>query len=417
MKFLQLIVENSYRNLIRTILTALGTMVLVGVVTLVWSVLEFLQNVTSERNNNIKAIVSEKWSLPSQMPFSYAAGLSEAAADNPSDVRPQDSMTWTFFGASTEKDPKQQSWDNKLFAFCLEPSKLVTMMDELDTLPAEQMAEWKKTVQRLEENPDGIIMGKNRLEALNKKIGDRFTLHSFNYKGIELEVQVVGVFPVARYDNSCALDIGYFQRAMDAYPTTHNGQQHPMVEKSLNLVWLRVPDRAAFDAVAGQITSSPAFSNPAVKVETAASGISTFMEAYRDLIWGMRWLLGPAIIVTLALVISNAISISVRERRMEFAVLKVLGFRPSQIMLLVLGEALLVGIMAGAVSATAVYFYVNLVIGGVPFPIAFFPKFAISAWAPWWGVAIGAGAAMLGSMLPAWNACRVKVSDVFARVA
>ncbi len=41
MKFLQLIVENSYRNLIRTILTALGTMVLVGVVTLVWSVLEF----------------------------------------------------------------------------------------------------------------------------------------------------------------------------------------------------------------------------------------------------------------------------------------------------------------------------------------------------------------------------------------
>ncbi len=101
--------------------------------------------------------------------------------------------------------------------------------------------------------------GKNRLEALNKKIGDRFTLHSFNYKGIELEVQVVGVFPVARYDNSCALDIGYFQRAMDAYPTTHNGQQHPMVEKSLNLVWLRVPDRTAFDAVAGQITSSPHF--------------------------------------------------------------------------------------------------------------------------------------------------------------
>ena len=65
-----------------------------------------------------------------------------------------------------------------------------------------------------------------------------------------------------------------------------------------------------------------------MKCETASSGIATFLEAYRDLIWGMRWLLAPAILVTLSLVISNAISISVRERRMELAVLKVLGFRP-----------------------------------------------------------------------------------------
>jgi putative ABC transport system permease protein len=326
-------------------------------------------------------------------------------------------MTWTFFGGSTEKNLKQQSWDNKIFAFCLEPRALLTMMDELDQLSGEQRAAWQATVERLQANPQGIIMGKNRMEALQKRIGDRFILHSFNYKGIELEVEVVGEFPLARYDNSCAIDIAYFQRALDAYPNQNQGQAHPMADKSLNLVWLRVPDSAAFNQIAQQITDSPYFGNPAVKVETSSSGIATFLEAYRDLIWGMRWLLGPAIIVTLALVISNAISISVRERRMEFAVLKVLGFQPGRILMLVLGEALLVGVVSGGLSAGFTYFLINNVLGGVPFPIAFFPKFAISTWAPVWGIAIGAGAAFLGSFLPAWNACRVKVSEVFARVA
>ena len=35
----------------------------------------------------------------------------------------------------------------------------------------------------------------------------------------------------------------------------------------------------------------------------------------------------------------------------------------------------------------------------------------------WWGPALGAAAALAGSFVPAWNACRVKVSEVFARTA
>ena len=47
----------------------------------------------------------------------------------------------------------------------------------------------------------------------------------------------------------------------------------------------------------------------------------------------------------MSLVIANAISISVRERRTEMAVLKVLGFA-LQILRLVLGEALLLGVLS-----------------------------------------------------------------------
>jgi putative ABC transport system permease protein len=154
-----------------------------------------------------------------------------------------------------------------------------------------------------------------------------------------------------------------------------------------------------------------------VKCETASSGIATFLDAYRDLLWGMRWLLVPAALVSLALVISNAISISVRQRRLELAVMKVLGFRPLQIMALVLGESLLLGVGAGFISSGLTWYLVNNVFGGIPFPIAFFPSFFISDDALWWGPAVGGLAALSGSLSPAWSACAVKVTDVFSRVA
>ncbi len=416
MKFLRLIYQNLWRNKLRSSLTAVGTMVLVFVVTLVWSILGFLANATTEKPANIKAIVSERWRIPSMMPYAYAASLKEGAATEPEHLKPSDNMTWTFYGGSI--DPKKRTFESIVFAFCLEPKKLLTMMDGFDDLPADSAD--RKTLEagvaKLEQNRQGILLGRDRMERLKKKIGDRFIIHSFNYKGIDLEVEVVGTLPARRYDQSAAMNIDYFLSAIDAYKQQHNGQAHEMAAKTMNLVWLRVPDTQSFTQVAAQIQESPQFALPAVKVQTASSGISTFLEAYRDLLWGMRWLLAPAILVTLAVVIANAISISVRERQTEFAVLKVLGFRPGQILVLVLGEALLIGIASGVISAGGTWLVVNQVAGGIPFPIAFFPKFLIPADAWWWGLAVGGGTAFLGSFIPAWTACRVKVSEVFARV-
>src|SRR5262249_2105674 len=162
---------------------------------------------------------------------------------------------------------------------------------------------------------------------------------------------------------------------------------------------LRTDDIPAFQRIAEQVTSSGLFNNPPVKVETASSGVASFLEAYRDLLWGMRWLLAPAILATMALVIANAISISVRERRTEMAVLKVLGFTPGQVMGLVLGEALLVGVTSGMFSAAIAYVLINGA-GGIPFPIAWIPVFRIPINALWWGPLVGGGAALAGSIVP-----------------
>ena len=126
MKFLLLILKNIRRNPVLSLLTSLGTIVLVLVVTLVWSVLAFLDAATSEKQRNLKAIITERWQIPSQMPFSYANSLTEGAAHNEGDLHPDDSMTWSFYGGCT--DIKNRTLYNTLFAFALEPKKLTTMI-------------------------------------------------------------------------------------------------------------------------------------------------------------------------------------------------------------------------------------------------------------------------------------------------
>ncbi len=414
MKFVLLVFKNIRRNTVRTVLTALGTMALVLVVTLVWSVLAFLDGVTSEKKRNLKAIISERWQFPSQMPLPYADTLAEGAARTNEDARPTDSMTWQFFGGRIGNDAARS---DRLFAFAMDPNKLRTMMDDLDVLPADQAAELDTIIERMNQNRQGIVLGRDWMTILNKRVGDRFVLNGMNYKGIDLELEIVGVFPPGRYDKSAVIHRDYLNGALDAWPQAHQGKPHFLSAKRLNLVWLRVPDTTAYSQIADQIQQSPYYTSPSVKCETASSGIASFLDAYRDLIWGMRWLLAPAAIVSLSLVISNAISISVRERRLELAVMKVLGFRPWQILTLVLSESLLLGVLAGFISAGGTWYLVNEIAGGLKFPIAFFPSFLVADDALWWGPLVGGLAAVAGSILPAVSACTVKVSDVFAKVA
>ena len=107
-KYFTLIGKSLFRNLMRTALTSLVISVLVFVVTLVWSFLVVLDVIMAEKSKDFKAIVTERWQLPSQMPYAYAAELEQGAATDPTDTKPQDSMTWSFFGGTL--DPKNNTF-------------------------------------------------------------------------------------------------------------------------------------------------------------------------------------------------------------------------------------------------------------------------------------------------------------------
>jgi putative ABC transport system permease protein len=411
-------------------------MVLVLVVTMIWTVTTTLDTITTEKSQDFKVIVTERWQVPSQMPYSYAPGLARGGARKEGDVLPQDSMNWSFYGGTI--DPANRTRNNIVFFFAMDPAKLLkverdsrgqmrrdsngrviytSMMDGMDELRDEEIDLFDRACREMEKDPTKVIIGKERLEAMNKKVGERIKVTSFNYVGIDLEVEIIGAFPDGRYNQNAVINFSYLQNGLDAYKVKNNGQPHPMADKCLNLVWLRVPDTETFRQLADQVMDSPEFTTPAVKCETASSGIAAFLDAYRDLFWGLKYLFVPAILITLAVVIAAAISISVRERRTEMAVLKVLGFSPTQIMVLVLGEAVLLGALSGLVSGALALGLINFVQGGLKFPIAFFPAFLVPKAALWWGPVIGGLTALAGSIVPAWSARSVKVAEVFSKIS
>jgi putative ABC transport system permease protein len=420
-RFVLIVVKNLRRNPLRTGLTFLATFVLVFVVTVVWSVLYYLDAVATEQTKDLKVIVTEKWQLNSQMPFAYARPLGEGAVDPPraGEVRPEDSMTWQIYAGSLS--PDKQTREDLVGFIAMEPRKILTMLKDVfddfspdrsgqsGKLRPDQIRQLEGYVEAMEKNKRAVLMGMNRLKAINKKVGERFSLYGRNYAGIDLDFEIVGVFPPGRFNELAVMNRTYLNDALDAYPRTHGGGRHPLADRSLNLVWLRVPDQPAFNQLAQQIEASPLFGSPPVKCQTLSAEIATVLEAYKDLIWGMRWLLAPSILGTMALVLSNAISISVRERRGELALLKVLGFRPGQILALVVGESVSLGAVAGLLSALFSYLIIDKALTDYNTSPVHIPESAL-----WWGPAVGGLGALAGSVIPAWSACKVKVSQVFS---
>src|SRR5262249_10172843 len=151
------------------------------------------------------------------------------------------------------------------------------------------------------------ILGRKLLDQLHKRVGERMKVTGINYKDLDLEFEIVGAFPKGRYDETALMNRDYLNDALDVFPRTHAGQKHPLADRSLNFVILQVSDLPSFNSVTGQIESSGQFENPAVKCETLAAYAVAELDSYRDIIWGMRWLLSPAILVTLSLVIATSI--------------------------------------------------------------------------------------------------------------
>jgi putative ABC transport system permease protein len=254
-RFLLIMLKSLRRNLLRTSLTYLATLVLVMVVTLVWSLLAYLDALMVEKTKDLKVIVSDKWQAFSNMPWSYARPLSEGAALRSEDTRPQDSMTWQFYVGTL--DPAKKTRENLVFFIALEPRKLLSIMDELmaeirpgaerESASAKAQREFMNAVvQKMESNKRAAILGRERLTAINKRVGERFTVTGMNYSGIDLEFEIVGEIPDSRYTQSAIMNREYLNDALDTYPKTHGGARHPFADKSLNLVWLQVADQREF---------------------------------------------------------------------------------------------------------------------------------------------------------------------------
>ena len=201
----RLILRSLSRNPLRSVLTGLATFVLVLVVTLVWSVLAFLDRQTEEKSQNLKALVMDRYQLPSRMPMSYAANLGRGAPRQKGDyeVNPaKDAMFWGFYGGMF--DPAKTAREDMVFFFAMEPRKAMaidehgnftTMLENLDDVTDAQRRQLAADAIEMEKYPYKCCWARNAWAQINKRVGERFKITSLNYKDINLDLGNPGSAP------------------------------------------------------------------------------------------------------------------------------------------------------------------------------------------------------------------------------
>ena len=473
-----LVFRSLRRNLLRTALTYVALFVLTGMLTFIYGMVTFLGDFTADKDGAQMVILTEKFSIPSQMPPGYATQLKTALLDMPKDkiprpmtdaertklalpLRPDQSitaeevakyfndkpdsdfsdadvsrrqqlvklalkdnmMTWSFVGGTL--DITKITKENSLFFFALDPDAIVNgMMSEQglkeEELGKDQWAELLRVMEIVKEDKRCVVIGDDKLKLLNKKVGDEIRITSTNYKDIEFEMKIVGAFPSGtRLSTSACMRYDYLLSKLDEYKTK-KGEDHPIYAKCLNLVWVRMPDKPSFEYLSGVVNQGSKFSAPAAKIETFSAAVGAFLDPYKDIFWGLKFIVMPAIVAIMCLVIGITITIGVRERWTEMAVMKVLGFQPWQIMGMIISEAMLIGVFSGLLSTWSVFFLpkaISWFVRTIGVKFAFFDNFNMPPIILLGGPVLGLFVAMIGAALPSWNARKVRVSEVFAQVA
>src|SRR5207244_2014245 len=108
----------------------------------------------------------------------------------------------------------------QIFFFVMDPRKAPTLMDRLfDDVPQQskqkagtklaEAREFLAAIDNMVSNKRGVIIGNTVLTALGKRVGDRMKVSGINYKGLDLEVEIVGSFPEGRYSSNAILNRDY----------------------------------------------------------------------------------------------------------------------------------------------------------------------------------------------------------------
>ncbi|HWO11563.1 MAG TPA: ABC transporter permease, partial [Polyangiaceae bacterium] len=123
------------------------------------------------------------------------------------------------------------------------------------------------------------------------------------------------------------------------------------------------------------------------------------------------------ILVVVLAILTNTLSLNVRERTHEFGVLRAIGFGPKHLYLLVFGEAAVLGLAGAAAGLALTYPLLEGLIGPYLQEALQFPPTDVP-----WQVALGAAAAsvtlaMIAAGLPAVHLGRLEVREALGRVA
>ncbi len=371
-------VRNVWRNKTRTSLTVLGGAIAVLAFVLLRTVL-WAWNVGVEYAAKDRLATRHKVSFILPMPKHYidvvrqVPGVTHASYAN-------------WFGA---KDPRRP---NEFFAtLAVDPQTFLDVYPEISVNP-EDKARWFADRQ-------GALLGDVLARKLGVKVGDKLTLTGTIYPG-DWQFNVDGIYEATQKSIDRSQLFFHWNYLNESLPDRRRD----------NIGWIstRVDNPQNSAAVSAAIDK--VFDEKDVQTTTQSERAmqNSFMASFSAILTALN-IVSIIILAIMMLILGNTIAMGVRERTREYGVLRALGFSPGHVSTFVVGEALTIGALAGALGLVLSYPIVQLGMGrwleenfG-----SFFPYFRVSA-----ETAIVAVAAII----PALRASRLSIVDALRRV-
>ena len=343
-------------------------------------------------------------SLVFNLPLSYASRI--AAVPGVKRV-----ATTSWFGGSlpAKKEGKADEgsetttdWSNFFPNMAVDADPYFAMYPEFE-IPPDQYKAFKEDLQ-------GAVIGRKLATKFNWKLGDHFFLESFippyRKKSGPFEFTVRAIFdtdPVKHPNTDTNLMLFH-------YKYLYEGTGQHIAAGTYNI---EITDPSQAGAVSKAIDAQFENSDAQTHTETEQAFAASFIAMAGNLAFLLNSI-GLAVSFTILLVTANTMSMAVRERRMEIAVLKTLGFSSRQVMALILTEAVAIGAVGGVLGVGGAALVIRALpkvpaLGGF---INGLPNFGLHAAVTSQGLSIALLLALAAGLSPALGAYRARIVDM-----
>jgi putative ABC transport system permease protein len=290
-----------------------------------------------------------------------------------------------WFGA---KDPKHA---NEFFAtMAVDSETFFSVYNEMVVLPA-QLEAWQK-------DRVGVIAGDVIAKKLGWKVGDRIVLQGTLYPG-DWEFRLTGLYTATRKTVDRSSVIFHWSYLNERAPA-------PMRDQ-IGWIVSRVENPSQSGALAQSVDRYFDSREMQTLSQSERAFNLSFLGMFSAVLQAIDFV-SIAILIIMMLILGNTIAMGVRERTSELGVLRAIGFTPRHLVSMILGEAALVGALAGGVGLLIAYPFVDRGLGRFVEENlgGFFPFFRIDSWTAIAAMALSTGlgvAAALPSVLRAWR--------------
>lgn len=325
MKFLRLIWLNALRNRRRSLLTIFSIALSLFLMTTLLTLVTELERPPAAEEAALRLVTRNAVSLATPLPAFYQQVIEQVPG-----VALTMRTQW-FGGVYVD--------ERNFFAqFACEPGKMARLYPEYKIAPAELDA--------FVRDRTGCLVGKKLVERFGWKVGDRITLQGRIFP-FDLQLTIRAV-----YDSEDASAL-YFN-----YDYLNEGlKSKNYAADSIGTVYIMA--RSAEDVPRIMDAVDAKFKNSLAQTKTETE--RAFVLGFVSMLGNIKTLIisiSSVIVFTILLVVANTMGMAIRERTVEIAVLKTIGFRNRLVLVLLVAESLLLGLLAwllGSVGARVLF--------------------------------------------------------------